>query len=174
MNLQFKHVVMGILGLAVGLGTVAEASEHSKRREFYGGPVVMRLDLDGAQREATAVGGGVGVNLKKTAFGTFSIDTFFSRTVDAALGENNAKVDVNNAGLYVAYRTPHKVFGMAKAGMLLSNLSGDSETLKNDKTGAAVTLGVGAEVLFGIDVEASYTHAPDNLDVITLGIVLSE
>lgn len=172
MNKKLKHTAIVLMGLTMGM--TAMAGEHSKRGELYGGPVVMQLDLDGATSKATAIGGSVGVNVKTSSIGTFSLDSFFSRTVDAALGENNARVDVNNAALYLAYRSPKKVFGIAKVGVLLSNLSGNSEVFKDNKTGFAATLGAGVEILNGIDLEASYTHSPDKLDVTTLSLIFSQ
>lgn len=172
MNTKLKCAVIAMLGWTAG--ATAIAGEHSKRGELYGGAVVMQLDLDGTQHKATAIGGSVGVNFKTTPVGTFSLDTFFSRTIDAALGENGVRVDVNNAGLYLAYRSPQRIFGIAKAGALLSNLSGNSEVLKGGKTGFAGALGAGVEVLNGIDLEATYTHSPDKLDVTTLSIIFSQ
>lgn len=164
--------MMFATGLA--LSATAVAGEHSKRGELYGGAVVMKLDLDGAKNEATAIGGSVGVNLKTLPMGTISLDTFFSRTIDAALGENNVTADANNAGFYVAYRSPGKAFGIAKAGLLMSNISSEDKQLSGTETGFAGTLGAGFEVLSGIDLEATYTHSPDKLDVTTLSIIFSQ
>lgn len=172
-----KKIQYGISGLLMAVSVSAHAGDwqhHSKRGEIYGGIVGMQLELDKHPLKANAVGGTFGVNLKRISYGTIALDTSFSRTFDARLRTGDIEVDSNNASFFLACRSPGRIYGIAKAGVVLSNLSSKDEVLDDNKTGAAIALGGGVELFAGIDVEASYTHAPDVLNTITLALIFGD
>lgn len=171
-----KITQYGLFGLLMMLSLNAHSAQwqHSKRGEIYGGMVVMQLELDKQPLKANAIGGTFGINLKHTPYGTIALDTSFSRTFDARLGIGAIEVDSNNASFHLALRTPQRIYGIAKAGMILSNLSSKDEALEDNKSGPSIAVGAGVELFAGIDVEASYTHAPDVLDTITLALIFGD
>lgn len=173
MNKIAQYGLFGLL-MTLSLGAYSAEWQHSKRGEIYGGLVAMQLELDKQPLKANAIGGTFGINLKHTPYGSIALDTSFSRTFDARLDRGNIEVDSNNASFYLALRTPQRVYGIAKAGLTLSNLSSKDEVLSDNKSGLSVAVGAGAELFAGIDVEASYTHAPDVLDTITLALIFGD
>lgn len=169
-----KKALIGSALLALSTQTYAldkEALQHSKRGEFYFGLNATRIDAKGFKDAARALGAGVGVNFANMEYGTISLDTFFVRTIDEALDRNNVEADVNMAGGFLAFRTPQKIYGKARAGMVLTQL--EVQGSDSDDSEFAWGAGVGAEVFYGVDVELEYTKIND-LDAISLNLIFGD
>lgn len=170
-----KKTVFGAVLMALSMQGYAfedDALQHSKRGEFYFGFNATRIDASGFKDAARAVGAGVGVNLVNKSYGTIALDTFFARTIDAALDRNNVEADVNLAGGFFAYRSPQKIYGKARMGMVLTELEIDSGD-DSDNSEFAWGAGVGAEVYYGVDLELEYTKV-DEVDAISVSLIFGD
>lgn len=146
----------------------------TKPGDIYFGINAMQLEINGYNDNARAIGGTIGVNLVNKSFGTIAVDTFFSRTIDAATDRAGVDADVNIAGIFAAYRTPTKVFGKVKAGGIFTELSRAGSNLDDDNSEFAWGLGLGAEIYYGVDLELEFTQMGDEVDAIGINLILSD
>lgn len=169
-----KRIVIAAATLASSLSAYAgDNFQHSERGEFYFGLTGASIDVANFDDAARSVGGIVGINVLDNDHGTISLDTFFARTIDAAIDRNNVKTDVNMAGVFAAYRMPTKVYGKARAGMVFSELD-RSDNVKSDGSEFAWGAGIGAEIYFGVDLELEYTRVSDDVDAVSLSLIFGD
>ena len=146
----------------------------TKPGDIYFGLSGSVLDIKGYQKDGRALSAMVGVNVINEDYGTVALDTFFGRTIDAATDQANIDADVNIAGIFAAYRTPTKVFGKAKAGVVFTELSRTGSNLDDDNSEFAWGAGIGTEVFYGVDLELEFTRISDEVDAIGVNFILHD
>ncbi len=155
-------------------GGVDDKHRKTKPGDIYFGLSGSVLDISGFKDDGRVLGAMVGVNLVNKDYGTVAVDTFFGRTIDAATDQENVDSDVNIAGIFAAYRTPTKIFGKAKAGVVFTELSRAGSNLDDDNYEFAWGVGLGAEIFYGVDLELEFTQISDEVDAIGINFILND
>lgn len=158
----------------VASAELSESMRHTERGELYFGGQASSIDVKGTKSDATAIGATLGINLLKADYGVISADTFFARTIDSAQGDDDARIDVNLAGVFLAYRMPTKYYAKVMAGGLFTELERKGSDLDDDTSDFAAGIGFGAEIYYGVDLELDFTTVEDELDVVTVKLILGD
>lgn len=153
---------------------IDDKHRKTKPGDIYFGLSGTVLDISGFKDDGRALSAMVGVNVINKDYGTIAVDTFFGRTIDAATDQENVDADVNIAGIFAAYRTPTKIFGKAKAGVVFTELSREGSDLDDDNSEFAWGVGLGAEIFYGVDLELEFTQISDEVDAIGINLILND
>ena len=150
----------------------AENFRHNEPGRFYFGGKLQHLDLQLPDDTAQSIGGLLGAHFWAGDKGYVSVDTYFSRTLNAD-SVGTANQNVNLTGIYLAYKSPDTLYGKAKIGGVSTEL--DNENLSDDE-GVHLSwgVGVGMEVLFGTYLELEYETVRDDVDAWSLSLILSD
>lgn len=148
---------------------------HSQRGMLFGGITYMQLQMKDATNRAQAIGGTVNFPIYRFEHrGLISIDSFFSRTIEAALDEKGYKADVNNAAFMLAYRSAARFYAIGKAGVYLSNMDYNGSQFEEDNQKLGLSVGAGFEILPSIDIEVDYNRAEQDFSIWRLNLLFSE
>ncbi len=154
---------------------IGDEYRKTKPGEFYFGlsAAVLQVD-DFNDSDAHAIGGTLGINLLNKDYGTVAVDTFFGRTVDAATDQAGVEADVNIAGIFLAYRTPTKIFAKVEMGGVFTELTRSGANLDDDSSAFSWGAGIGGEIFYGVDVELNYSRIHEEVDSIGLSLIFHD
>lgn len=161
MKIRFS---MGVAVVVLVLGLACPRQADAWYIGIKGGPMISSI---GGMDNAGNLGALVGKDVYSFNYGTLSVEGEFTSTIeDGEISQAeffNGKWDLNTLGLWMAYRSQHRLYGKLRLGINYVDINVDraGNNFKDDTTGLSWGIGAGWKIDEVFSMEVEYTQETD-------------